>query len=83
MLEPVVEEARKFSNYDDLKDYVEDDSQFTHVHKLNYTFGDKFYMHDDKQLIHKKTNSTGWDTYNYTPSALKKLFLKKVYLPAL
>ena len=74
MLEPVVEEARKFSNYDELKDYVEDDSQFTHVHKLNYTFGDKFYMHDDKQLIHKKTNSTGWDTYNYTPSALKKLF---------
>ena len=74
MLQPVPEEAVYFNDYAALKDYVEDDSSQTKVHRLNYTYGDNFYMHDDNVLVHKPHNSHSFNNYKYTESAVKKLF---------
>ena len=74
MLQPAPEEAVYFNDYAALKDYVEDDSSQTRVHRLNYTYGDTFYMHDDNVLVHKPHHSHSFNNYKYTESAIKKLF---------
>ena len=74
MLEPIEEEGIKFKEYAELRDFVEDDSNSTNVHKINFTSGDTFYMNNDYQLIHQPYHGTAHDEYRFTSSALKKLF---------
>ena len=74
MLNPYKEEAELFESYESLKDYVEDDSAATKVHKINFTFGDSFKMVDDQKIVHMPGNSTSSRSYDFTAVALKKLF---------
>tara|TARA_B100000586_G_scaffold89492_1_gene63582 strand:- start:4398 stop:5597 length:1200 start_codon:yes stop_codon:yes gene_type:complete len=74
MLQTAKEEEAKFTSYEELKDFVEDDSHSTKVHRLNLTMGDQLSMHDDHKLVFKPVNAMASEVYDFTPSALKKLF---------
>ena len=74
MLQPAPEDQAHFTSYEALKDYVEDAKEETSVHRINFTSGDTFYMHDDNVLVHKPINSHSFNNYQYTESAIKKLF---------
>ena len=58
MLQPAPEDQAHFTSYEALKDYVEDAKEETSVHRINFTSGDTFYMHDDNVLVHKPNQFT-------------------------
>ena len=73
MLVPAKEEGIKFSSYEALKDHVEEDRR-TAVERLNFTSGDQIKVNDDRYLVHQNGTDGTESTYEFTSSALKKLF---------
>jgi len=73
MLQPAKEEGVKFDSYEALKDHVEEDRR-TAIQRLNFTSGDQIKVTDDTYLVHQNGLDGTESTYQFTSSALKKLF---------